>query len=945
MKGLSSTWLVFRWCASCIGHFLLWTVWLALIALLILQIVIASSHELRVPNRLIQSFRDRLAVAGLRVDFDSASFDTAGSVVLENLRVFSEQFDEPLSTCKALYVRIDPVSLLIGNVEPTEVEAQNVTLFVPPIFSPTGRAEPFLENIDCDARLVDRRWNIRQLTGHAGALAVSLSGEIRGAKAQGRPAKPGATPLGNVLRDYLQFARQLAFWQSELTAFESPSLHVTLRADEHDNPRAELLFFASAARVPSEKLKLPKTLGNIEVAGLRVQSNVPIAAAPASAPLDVRLDVDSVELGDGSNARHLHARGLLRLGSAVSAPKVASLDFSADKISSRGHTVTNLSIQANPENWPAFSGRVTARLLDQNWSADGYGNLKNQSAQLSLLGAVSPAMMKYAGDQLKQPLDEFVAIETPSPVSANLELTPGWKLGAVDGKIGFGKVDAHRVLFDRGVAAFHLRGTRLLVDDISVTAGPNWARGSYEMDTGTLNYRFLLVGALRPAHIGGFFHDWWTNFWDHFDFSAAPPVADIDIQGKWGAPEVTKIFVQADCDHPAIQSVKFDRVATSFFIRPEFYDAVDLVATRGDRKARGTFTRSVDLDQGDFRWMTFNVRTDLDLQESAKIFGSAGVNTVDPFRFQNYALLDIDGRLDGPASVKGEHENVKVVIDSKGGFRFFDFPLSDLRCTALIQDRVITLPDIDVGFAGGRATGTAQVTGEGDARKVSFTADLKSASLGESIRILEAYGASLRHENPAPVSAFQQRVATGKLDINAAAEGLYKDMRSFVGSGSADLRGAELAQINLLGSLSAALRGNSMLGFTSWDLDTVHTRFNMLEGRIDFPDLVATGPTAKLDAHGSYFLGPKTINFHAKFYPFDRGKTLLANAVDLVLTPLSAVLELKLTGDLADPKWFFEYGPTNLFRKISGAPKPGAPTEEEPLELENKDLPPPFLRR
>jgi hypothetical protein len=166
-----------------------------------------------------------------------------------------------------------------------------------------------------------------------------------------------------------------------------------------------------------------------------------------------------------------------------------------------------------------------------------------------------------------------------------------------------------------------------------------------------------------------------------------------------------------------------------------------------------------------------------------------------------------------------------------------------------------------------------------------------------------------------------------------------------VGGGTADLRGAELAQINLLGSLSAALRGNSMLGFTSWDLDTVHTHFDMLEGRIDFPDLVATGASAKLDAHGSYFLGPKTINFHAKFYPFDRGKNLLANAVDLVLTPLSAALQLKLTGDLADPKWFFEYGPTNLFRKLSGEPKPGELSEDEPLELERKDLPPPYLRR
>jgi hypothetical protein len=77
------------------------------------------------------------------------------------------------------------------------------------------------------------------------------------------------------------------------------------------------------------------------------------------------------------------------------------------------------------------------------------------------------------------------------------------------------------------------------------------------------------------------------------------------------------------------------------------------------------------------------------------------------------------------------------------------------------------------------------------------------------------------------------------------------------------------------------------------------------------------GANSAIDAHGTYALDRRELDFNAKILPFQESANLLKSVVGVVLSPLSSVLEVKLTGSPLKPQWAFARGPTNLLRSLA----------------------------
>ena len=187
---------------------------------------------------------------------------------------------------------------------------------------------------------------------------------------------------------------------------------------------------------------------------------------------------------------------------------------------------------------------------------------------------------------------------------------------------------------------------------------------------------------------------------------------------------------------------------------------------------------------------------------------------------------------------------------------------------------------------------------------------MRNASLGRAVGTVDAYTAA-RAGKPAPAPGeFVKDKASVVLDADVFAEGAFGDYLSFYGSGNATLRGAELGEVRMLGMLSALLR------FTSLRFTSAHALFTLNGPSLLFSNVTLTGANSAIEAKGSYGLDQHLLDFRATVNPFKQSKSLPQKFMDLMLTPLSDVLAVRLTGTVEKPSWVFVNGPSNFLRNL-----------------------------
>ena len=925
-------WKVCGWCTIQSGRVLLIGVWLLLLTALAGQIHLLSSRRVPVPDPLREYARRQLALHGVRLDYGRALMDFSGHVVFENIRAgLLKSPDAPLATARTVYARFDPWALLVGQLKIEEIRVSGLNLHLPAADSPSGIDEVPLGNIDFGLHPLDHALELSYFTGYAGRLPVQLSGRI----AFDSSSRSGSSPADIVTESvaaWIKLARNAPVADAWLAAFDSPRVNIRLEAGT-----AALHFQADALRLDA----LPKLDTQGRLTGLHADVTLPLralltepltltgAAQSLSLPHGISADalLFRVHAGGGFDPRNVELQfGSLRGPVTEDALPVEIGPLAASITRSFDNTLAaDLSLTVAGAPWRLQASGLPSR--------DGFGRLQ-------LDGFVDNDTLAFAGGLIDRDLTELLDPAQPAPLHAVADFGPGWKLNRATGRLHSGFVLVGGVPLDETGTEFTYDGSRVVADNLVLRLGDSLAHGSYEMDTHTMDFRFLLTGGLRPALISPWFHAWWTNFWKTFDFSRGLPVADVDVRGRWGDLTATQVFVQADAPGTALSGVPFDRVRTRLFLRPHWFDIQHFAVASGGSTAEGWLSRSLDLKKDTWRSMEFAVDSTLPLETISKLFPAESAELLAPYSFSTPPRLNLSGRVDSADSLAGKHEKIDITLNSAGAMTYHGFPLADLGFQANLRDDRIDLPTLGVTFAGGRATGNARLTGAENARRLSFDIQLAKANLGAvalAVAKLQP-SAAVTGAPPAPAAVTtapaeplspkaveaarlrQERLDRGSLDFSLAAEGLYSNFYTFKGTGNASITGTELAQLNLFGPLSEALHG-TFLNLGSFSLTTVSAPFTLDGERVHFDKLRVTGPSALLQADGDYLLRDGRLAFTAKVHPFDASPSLVGTAVDFVLTPFSKVFEVKLQGTLAKPSWIFAYGPSRLLNTLTGGEK------------------------
>ncbi len=900
MKFLRSLWTACRLSVQGVWTVALWTLWLALTGLLVVQSYILATNELAVPDFVLRRFERQIAESGLRVTFARTLFDPTGRVLVEEARVSLPEYPDPVLSARAIYVQLNPWSLAIGRFELREIRLTGASVAVPAMLTPSGRTEEIIRDLDAVVVPGEKQIGLPVFSARVGGIALTA----RGAIALPPPAKPGVpTSLAETVSTrFPPLARQAMTIMAQLEALDSPSLDLDLAPSD---TRLALVTASLTARGLNLETPLVAHIG-----GLHIVTRLPLLG---DAPTVTRLELTADELLLPLNASARGVRALLlgrfRPGGYRFEP--SELRVSAETVVAAGFTADALSAQLTPQPLPRLEADVVTRLMGAPLAVRASTDFATRSAVLEFSGAISPRILEPLSARLGANVRTWFDFQALDCEEGVVRLGPDWHFEKLDARVAVRGIDAYHVPIDEGHATIELGGGRVFAPEAWARIGANFARGSYEQDLKTLDYRFLLNGRLRPLDISGWFHDWWPNFFRQLEFPTAPPPASVDVSGRWLDSRQSHVFVFADAPQPVVRGVTFDRIRTRLFIRPGFYDGLELLATQGPGRVAGTFTYA--LDPATFDWRSFDLAliSNLDLAVAAKLVGPAATEVLAPFTLAQTPALKLAGRFTSADDPAGAHQQLTIAARSPGEFRVHQFPLHDVAFNATLHDDDLAVDDLTARFGGGTVQGRAKIRGTGAQRRVSFDAALKDANLGAVAGALQDYAARTQGRPPTPPGKFVQEKANVRIDLAAAAEGRYGDPLSYQGEGVATIQGAEIGEVPLLGLLSDVLK------FTALRFTTANAKFKLAGARVEFPEVTLRGANSAIDAHGDYLLDRKELDFKAKIFPFHESGNILKTVVGAVLTPISNVFEVKLTGSLEKPEWSLVLGPTNFLRSLA----------------------------
>ncbi len=903
-----------RFCGSCSVTLVCWAVWLVLSVTLCCLIYVALAKELPVPGFVLRRVEAELARANLAITFGRAHLDPTGRILLEDVRLRVRQFEEPLVTSRLVYLRRNFWSVLSGRPMPDEIRLEGATVQLPAMLSPSGTVEPLMRDLALVVRHDGNRWRVDQFAGRIGPVTVTAQGELT------VPARPaGMVPLSpdEIAARFLQGSRHVALELHRFDAFDQPVLALQFGSPPGIGNTASVLFTAEAANQPWGQ---PVTIGPFAV--------TTTVRLEGEGPRQVRLHAAVRRASYRGEVAVENARSILTAQFVPGNFSVRPLEalIAAGMVTAEGEAALGPVVRADFARWPEVHAAATAQIRGEFLAAEVEAQLQQKSALIHGEGRVSAALIGSILAQHTPRAAPYFAFGDPVSFHAGAVLGPGWRFVSAAGRVDAGRLDSHGVPITAARGRIDIRGESFLADDARVELGENFARGSYWMDFATTDYRMLLQGRLTPPAINGWFNgDWWLKFWqERFAFPAAPPNGDVEVSGCWKEPTRTVFFGQATAEAATVWGGDFERVEADVFLRPHFTHVIGFNGIRagGEQRLDGWIKRFGEPGTHETRRLEFKADGNLAPEIYGRMLDGKTDELLASLKFTRAPHVRAEGAIDGRAP----HAVPDYTFTGAASDRlhYYGFPLESVRVAGKVQGEEIRLNEIEFAAAGGRGAGAATLSGAAEARRLGFDVYLKGADLARTIRAVEEYQVNRTGQKSESMaeSRFIKRASGGRLDVALSAEGVPGDLPSFKGNGNAALTGTELAEVHLFGLLSQLLSGFSM-NFSSLKLDAARSSFQLQAGRLHFPDLKITGSSAVIDAHGDYVFATSALDFTARFKPFEENLNPLTFAIGIVINPITSILELKLSGPLANPDWSIVVGPS---ASPPGPKAPGAAT-------------------
>jgi len=856
-----------------------------LLLLLPVQLGLAwlAGHDgpVRLPDFVAEAVTERLAAEG--VGFRARALWVLPDLTLaaDDVTVAFAGLTGDVFAATRAEVALQPARLLAGEFAPTRLRLSGGRVWCPASVARDGRRRSLIDELTLDVAREGRWVSLRTAQARAGRLTCHLSGELPAGLLRAGPAPASSAPPARRL------AGVLGPLEEALDAAEAAGgATVTIRCAGRSDGTAELSAQALLGEETGEQI------GRVSLRGLRLRGEARFAAD--GAPRDWRLagEADATAWRDGTTlaARRLslRAHGAGLAGEATAEARLTEVRFGELRFEQVSVGATRAT-GGGPWTF-AFRAHTPASFVAgaAHPTADGGRRLRIEhavvaGAELAAHPAAAPVMLA-AGLDLRGELLVRDAEVAFGPDGALLRAhgeagLSGFRgLGLSAEAISPGQDLPLRTRFDyapgRGEQPLRLLDLRLASvvgeADCAVTEGGP--------------FRLTLHGRLAPTCLDRVLGNWWIDLWRTF-LPREEPYAFIEVAGRWGAP--------TSRTRGRVLLRDFDFMGAPFRRVEVGVDADERRTLIGLHGLQGGSSAADGAVDGTVTWDWSKpgglagpvVKATGDLQPwiaarcAGKAFGDAlrGLELPAGRRF-TLELAPVEKGLD-----------VRTTIESDGAFKAWGVAGRGLKVSTRSQAGGMRV-DARLGLA----DGAAELRLDGDPlRRTDVVLSLKDCDPAQVGRIVSDLGESA-------ASTEAKTAGRGRLDLDFKGKLDLEAPRELRGLGTYALRDPDLKKVRLLGGISGVLEAVGV-GATTYELDRAAGTFGCLEGKAYFPDMVITGPQARLELAGEVDLKALTLNFTGDLsLPRKQG----FNPLDIINLnrALVSLTKIKLHGPLAKPE-------------------------------------------
>lgn len=882
---------------------------------LTLALLIHFNTSFPLPQWVHDKIERDLANEGLSFSVRSLRVDFSARLHADEVTVRWQETQEVVLTVQQARIAFDRLPLLTGRVFIHALTIENAALYCPAVASSTGEHQTVVENLTLGVTRTGSYWQL----DHLNIRLFNLKLLIEGLWPVHLPRIGPATthditpaPPAGASRSLIQTLRHISDLQTTLAPLNNPVLRLRGEVAPHGTTRIIAGFHSYSSAFTEGFASGPIRLDGV----FTIKGRSVLALQP------VMLHVTQPRWRDQTEAATVLTS--IQWNDALPwPPQDIRFKLSANQLRHEKIMLEALRVESRLHKHPDWSFNIAAT-SGNNWvQASTRMPLDDKSGVVTFEGGLHPSVLEKAGVIDEGDLDDFIFHDTPY-LSGTVSFASGLAFSDVHFRIAGGAA----TLRGGAVEAITAHGTvnRDLLDiHNAVLAGSNWTvTGSYTESWAEQDYRFLLDGSIQPEVLNDWLEDWWLRLWADFTLGEKMPISSIDIQGRWGDANLSRIFGNAVLNDFSYNGAALDDLSLLIFQGADTLAIYQMKLSDSVGKATGIlqwfYNADDKLDQ-----LRIKAQGNLLLDHAARLSGKDLSTVVEAFQCTSPPDIKVDVVLFDEASSLNGTELIQVKATTPSPLKLYGVPMEHITFNARQSGPVMIIHPVVFGLAQGQATGSAVLHDkDGQDTRIDFTAHIEDADHEAFLAILRDIGSSVQGSDtavekttsPLPENINEKELGSkpGKLVLTASLGGYLNRFDTFQGTAEAKVTEAELGRLQLLGSFSRAM-ANTPFKIGSFSFNQVDASIELEESVLYFPSLTISGPTAKLSAEGNLAINTETLDFEAVFYPLGGVSTSVIGDVLSLVNPISNVFRIRLHGTLAKPDWDISIDPWGIFRR------------------------------